>query len=91
MSELNLNALSPGALMAQFVLAKRGSGLSLSPADFAQLGKWLNECQDPDQLLSVLDDIIPEANPARRPVPLKYFDARVRKRLVRRCDITTRF
>lgn len=83
MSMMELDQLSPPGLIAQFVLAKRGQGLSLSRNDHEHILRWLSGCHDPDYLLCILDDVIPGGEPGRRPLPLKVFDRQVRDRLMR--------
>lgn len=87
MSEMDLNSMSPQALLAGFILSKRGVGLSLSPADHLQLHQWLKDCPNPDQLLSILDEVMPECpRTSARPYPLKFLDTRVRKRFFRQAN-----
>lgn len=84
MSLMELDQLSPPGLIAQFILAKRGQGLSLSRNDHEHILRWLSGCHDPDYLLCILDDLLPQVEPGKRPLPLKVFDRQVMSRLMHR-------
>lgn len=59
MSFANPQNLSPSELVAQYVLSLKGSSLFLPYQDYAVIDQWLANCQNLDDLLLALSDILP--------------------------------
>ena len=59
MSIVDLDTLSPKALVAQFVIECRGQGTFLQYDDYQIIDEWVGIAPDIDHLLLVLSDILP--------------------------------
>ena len=59
MSIVDLDNLSPKALVAQFVIECRGQGTFLQYDDYQIIDEWVGIAPDIDHLLLVLSDILP--------------------------------
>lgn len=59
MSIMDLDKMTPAGIVAQYVIELFGSGHFLSRDDYARLEKWLTISQSADDLLIVLEDILP--------------------------------
>jgi hypothetical protein len=60
MSYLDLEAMSPENLIAQYVLECRGQGLFLPYKDYQVVAEWLTAAGDPDDLFLVLSEELPK-------------------------------
>lgn len=60
MSFLDLDKLSPEDLILHYVLEVRGRGHFLPYSDYQIIDEWLLAVKDPDELLLVLADVLPD-------------------------------
>ena len=86
MTQIDLDRLTPGGLIAQYVLECRGEGHVLPYADYEVIADWLAAASDPDQLLVVLSDVLPAffdptARTTAKPRSLRSLRRRVLKKL----------
>ena len=86
MTLLNINSLGPAELIAQYVIQMRKKGHTLPYDDYQVIENWLSANIDADQLLVILDDILPEIyeageNEKRVPPSLKKVSKKVMKRI----------
>lgn len=70
-------------LISDYLIAVRNRGAFLPYSDYAIIDGWLTHAEDVDELLLILDDIVPHAFgsiPASSPPPsLKMIEKRVNK------------
>lgn len=66
MSIIDLDNLSPKALVAQYVIECRGQGTFLQYDDYQIIDEWVGLAPDVDHLLLVLSDILPTYFSAKR-------------------------
>lgn len=95
MSFVDLDSLSPSALIAQYVLECRGQGHALPYSDYHVIEEWLDAAGDADELLLVLSETLPEHYEAdrcsgRKPRPLAAMRKRILQRLRERAFSTGR-
>lgn len=86
MALVDLDKLSPAALIAQFVVQCRDAGPVLPYTDYEVIDEWIAAERDIDQLLLVLGDVLPAyfdpaARSTRKPRSLKGARRQVMKRL----------
>jgi hypothetical protein len=86
MSIIDLNSMTPTGLVAQYVVELLGAGHCLSRDDVARVDRWLSLSGSMDELLLVLDEILPKriekARIAGRKITsLALFNKVVQKRL----------
>jgi hypothetical protein len=60
MSIIDINQMSPLELVTQYVVETLGSGHCLSRDDVSRVEMWLQSSANPDELLLLLEDILPE-------------------------------
>ncbi len=60
MTFIDIKNLSDEALVAQYVIELMGHGHFLSKEDYLRLDRWRSYCSSADELLLVLDEILPE-------------------------------
>ena len=86
MALVDLDKLSPAGLIAQYVIECRNVAPVLPYTDYEVIDEWLAAAGNPDQLLLVLSDVLPDYfDPAQRktakPRSLKGARRMVLKRL----------
>ena len=60
MTHVDLDKLAPEDLILHYVLECRGQGLFLPYQDYQIIDEWLGALPDPDELLLVLSEVLPE-------------------------------
>jgi hypothetical protein len=83
---VDLDKLSPVALIAQFVLEHRGEGQVLPYTDYAIIEEWVAASASPDDLLVILSDLLPahfspEQRRGSKPRSLKALRRKVLKKV----------
>ena len=59
MSIVSLDILTNSGVVTQYVVELLGAGHFLSRDDHARIERWLTQCSSPDELLLILDDVLP--------------------------------
>jgi hypothetical protein len=93
MSIVDLDNMTPTSLVAQYVVELLGTGHCLSRDDVARVDQWLSLSSSMDELLLVLDEILPKRvektrNSGRKITSLALFNKIVQKRLSARRALT---
>jgi len=70
-SIIDLDKLTPQALVAQFVIECRGQGTFLQYDDYQIIDEWVSSTPDTDTLLLILSEVLPEYFLARNGVRAK--------------------
>ena len=59
MSIIDINSMTPSGIVAQYVIELLGTGHFLSRDDYTRLEGWLKISQSTDDLLLILDEVLP--------------------------------
>ncbi len=86
MSIMNIDALSPGELIAQYVIQCKSAGICLSYNEYQLIDTWLEAAgQDDELLLLILSEILPpyyeRQGPFKRQSSLQFFHKSVMRKL----------
>ena len=85
MSIIDINGMSPSGLVAQYIIEMLGNGHFLSRDDFSRVEQWLSQAGTTDELLVVLDDVLPKRIEKAREKGKKVFSlSSVRKTVEKR-------
>ena len=60
MSIIDINSMTPCGLVAQYIVEMLGNGHFLSRDDYSRVEDWLSKAGTTDELLGVLDDVLPK-------------------------------
>jgi hypothetical protein len=88
MSIVDLNSMTPTGLVSQYIVELLGAGHCLSRDDVSRVDQWLTLSGSLDELLLVLEDILPDRvekarSSGRKITSLSLINKMVQKRL---CD-----
>jgi len=73
MSLVDLNSLTDSGVVTQYVIELMGAGHFLSRDDQSRIHRWLLQCASPDELLLILDEILPARIEKAREAGKKVF------------------
>ncbi len=86
MSIVDLDSMTPAGLVSQYIVELLGAGHCLSRDDMARVDYWLSLSASVDELLLVLDDVLPQRidkarNSGRKITSLAWVHKTIQKRL----------